>query len=91
MKELIRHRREQLGLTQAQLAHAMGTITPEFISMVEVGKRRFSLDNIPILANALSLDVAALGRYALYKMAPSFYSATYGEAIPPEPQPVCTT
>jgi transcriptional regulator with XRE-family HTH domain len=87
MKDIIRERREELGLTQTQLAHALGTVCSEFICMVEHGRRSFALDNIPRLANVLWLDTDGLCRCALFEAAPKFYSAAFGGEVPARPKP----
>ena len=45
-------RRKELGLTQLQLAHAVGLKTGEAVSLIERGKRRIDLKRVPKLADA---------------------------------------
>jgi transcriptional regulator with XRE-family HTH domain len=88
VRDIIRERREELGLTQTDLARAMGIVSSEFVCMIESGKRHFALNNIPKLASVLWLDAEALCRCALYEAAPSFYRSTFGERVPARPKPL---
>jgi transcriptional regulator with XRE-family HTH domain len=69
---LIRHRREDLTLTQAEVAEQIG-VTPDCVTLVELGYRRFDLDRIPALADALKLNRRQLCRQALRERAPELY------------------
>ena len=55
----VKVRREQLGLTQEDLAHLAG-ICRTYLSDVERGTRNVSLVNIERLATALSISMPAL-------------------------------
>jgi transcriptional regulator with XRE-family HTH domain len=79
--ETLRHRREELGMTQANVARRSG-VTPEAIHLFETGKRFPDLDRVPRLAAVLQLDEAALCRLALENTAPVFYSALVEEEVP---------
>ena len=68
----LRHRRLQLGITQAEVAAAAGIASPDFISLVEQGRRRLELERVPRLARLLQLDPAELCRMALVDRAPHF-------------------
>jgi transcriptional regulator with XRE-family HTH domain len=59
----IKSRREELGLTQEDLAHRAG-IHRTYLSDVERGSRNICLINIERLAAALSLQPSALFRLA---------------------------
>ena len=52
--ERIKERREELGLTQLQLARALG-VTPQHISVIEKNKRAPSLDSLAKLAQELGV------------------------------------
>ncbi len=52
--ERIKVRREELGLTQLQLARALG-VTPQHISVIEKNKRAPSLDSLAKLAQELGV------------------------------------
>jgi transcriptional regulator with XRE-family HTH domain len=73
---LIRHRREELSLTQAEVAGKIG-VTADCITLVELGYRRLDLDRIPTLADALKLDRRHLCREALKARAPQLYQELY--------------
>ena len=88
LRDIVRERREELGLTQTDLARAMGIVSPEFVCMIESGRRHFALNNIPKLASVLWLEAEALCRCALYEAAPTFYRSTFGEKVPARPKPV---
>lgn len=55
----VRIRREGLGLTQEDLAHAAG-IHRTYLSDVERGHRNVSLVNIEVLARALNVSMSEL-------------------------------
>ena len=52
--ERIKGKREELGLTQLQLAQALG-VTPQHISVIEQNKRAPSLDLLAKLAHELGV------------------------------------
>ena len=79
--DLIRQRREQLGLSQTEVARRVGIGSPEFIGMVEVGKRPIPLDRVPRLAAVLELSGPDLCKLALSERHPVLYHALFeGEA-----------
>lgn len=57
----MRARRQELGLTQEELAHGAG-IHRTYIGSLEMGHRNPSLDTIARLALALDMDAAELVR-----------------------------
>lgn len=57
--DAVRARREELGLTQEDLAHAAG-IHRTYLSDVERGTRNVSLVNLERLATALAVTMAEL-------------------------------
>jgi transcriptional regulator with XRE-family HTH domain len=69
---LIRRRREELRLTQAEIAEKID-VTPDFVALAELGYRRLDLDRIPALADALKLNRRQLCRQALRERAPELY------------------
>ena len=73
---LIRHRREELHLTQQQVADVLD-VSPDFLSLVESGQRRLSLDSVALLAHALAITPSFLCRQALYERAPFFFQALF--------------
>jgi transcriptional regulator with XRE-family HTH domain len=85
-RECIRSRREELKRTkhlkQVDIARALGIESPEFVSMVEQGRRNLDLNKVPALADVLQLDRVALGKLALYESAPMLYLALFGDEIP---------
>jgi transcriptional regulator with XRE-family HTH domain len=78
--DLIRRRREQLHLTQQQVADVLD-VSPDFLSLVESGQRRLSLDNVAMLAHALALKPSSLCRMALHERAPFFCQALFSEPL----------
>lgn len=86
MGNIIRQRREELGISQRELGRALGIASGEFICMVESGKRHFALENVPRLAAVLWLDAEDLCRCAVWEVAPSFYRLAFGDATPPQPE-----
>lgn len=57
--DAVRHRREELGLNQEELAHRAG-IHRTYLSDVERGQRNIALVNIEHLAKALELKLSDL-------------------------------
>jgi len=55
----VKVRREELGLTQEDLAHKAG-IHRTYLSDVERGTRNLSLINIELLASSLSMPISEL-------------------------------
>ena len=87
IRDILRERREELGLSQVELSRALGIASDEFISMVETGKRSFALNNISRLADVLRLDRGDLCKCALYETAPTLYLAVFGAEPPSRPRP----
>ena len=79
---LIRTRRLELGKTQKQIADAIGIKCPDFVCLVEQGRRRLHLNRLPRLAEALELDLAQLWQLLLATLAPELAAALQRE---PEP------
>lgn len=77
---LIRRRREELNLTQAEVAEKIG-LTTDAITLVELGYRRLDLDHIPALAEALRLNRRQLCRQALQERAPQLYRELFRERV----------
>ncbi len=75
----IRSRRLELGLTQRFVADRVGVISPDFISLVEQGRRRLDLDRVPALATALGLEPRTLCGMALAERHPDLCRAMFGE------------
>lgn len=57
----ISRNRKRLGMTQAELAEAIG-VTEQFVSLLERGKRSATLDTVQALAEAFDLEVWELLR-----------------------------
>ena len=75
---LIRRRREELNMTQSEVARQVG-LTTDAITLVELGYRRLDLDRIPALADALKLNRRQLCRQALQERAPELYRQLFRE------------
>ena len=58
---VIRQRRQQLNLTQAEVADKLG-VTADCITLAELGYRRLDLDRMQALADALNLNRRQLCR-----------------------------
>lgn len=83
---LIRARREELGLSQADVAHAVGIASPEFIGMVEKGVRRVALAKAAAFAGALELNHVDFCRWVLLETDCAFYSVLFGPDMPSQPR-----
>jgi len=56
----IKQRRKDLGLTQQQMAKAIGLATSEKYSRRENGKYKFQVNELPILAKKLRVPIKNL-------------------------------
>ena len=87
LQRLIRERRKELkksdGLTQTDIARAIGIQSPEFITLLEQGRRNIDLNRIPQLADVLKINRKDLCRLALYEAAPGLYAALFDSMLPP--------
>ena len=79
---LLRRRREELSLFQAQIAETLH-VTPECIGQWECGRRRMELSKLPRIAAALQLDARQLCAQALAEFHPSVYAALFGPGATP--------
>lgn len=78
LARILRQRREELQLTQADVARALDIKSSEFIGMVENGQRRLDLNRLPALADVLKLDSEKLCRLALFEEAPQLALSLFG-------------
>jgi transcriptional regulator with XRE-family HTH domain len=78
---LLRRRREELSLLQAQVAEALH-VSPECITQWECGRRRMELSKLPRIAEALQLDSKKLCAKALAEFHPLVYAALFGPDAP---------
>lgn len=76
----IRNRRLELGKTQRQVADYIGVRCPDFLCLVEQGRRRLELERIPLLAHVLETDARTLCRLALESRAPRFCAQLLGHS-----------
>jgi transcriptional regulator with XRE-family HTH domain len=79
---LLRRRREELFLRQAQIAEALH-VSPECIGQWECGRRRMELCKLPRIAEALHLDAKELCAKALAEFHPLVYAALFGHVAAP--------
>jgi transcriptional regulator with XRE-family HTH domain len=76
---LLRRRRLELSLIQAEIAEALH-VSPECIVLWECGRRRMELSKLPRLAAALQIDAKELCAKALAEFHPSFYAVLFGNS-----------
>lgn len=79
LADVLRRRRLELDLRQADVARACG-VTPEAICLIECGKRLPDFDRLPLLAEALSLDLKELYDLALQERTPKLCQALSANA-----------
>jgi DNA-binding XRE family transcriptional regulator len=77
---LLRRRREELSLFQAQIAEALH-VTPECIGHWECGRRRMELSKLPRIAAVLQIDAKELCAKALAEFHPLVYAALFGHDV----------
>jgi len=75
---LLRRRREELSLLQAQIAEALH-VTPECVGQWESGHRRMELSKLPRIAEALQMDAKELCAKALAEFHPLVYATLFGK------------
>jgi transcriptional regulator with XRE-family HTH domain len=78
---VLRRRREELHLIQAQIAERLH-VTPECVVLWECGRRRPELSKLPRLAEALQLDPKQLCERALAEFHPPVYETLFGNGLP---------
>lgn len=81
-QRLIRHRRDMVQKSLAQVATEIH-VKPEFIAMVEAGKRHIKLNRAPDLARALEFDPKEFCKRALFEAAPELFRVLYEEEVAP--------
>lgn len=74
--------RTDAGLTQAQVAKALGYEYYTMISQIESGKARIPSEDIETWATILAVDKATLAKNLLKFMDPSLYHAIFGGTHP---------
>lgn len=62
LAEFLKNKREQLNLTQKQLAKIIG-ISQSYINMIEVGNRKIGKNKIEDFAKALNVSKATIEKY----------------------------
>jgi DNA-binding XRE family transcriptional regulator len=75
---LLRRRREELSLLQADVAAAL-QVSPECVTLWEAGRRRMELSKVPRLAAALDMNPQELCAKALAEFHPLFYHVLFGD------------
>ena len=75
---LLRRRREELHLLQAQVAEAL-CVGPECVGLWESGRRRMELCKVPRLAAVLQIDAQELCAKVLAEFHPVFYATLLGD------------
>ena len=88
VKDIVRFRRIELGLSVGDLAQAVGIRTAEFVSMIESGHRPIDPHRAPIFAEALKLDTLGFCLCVLFEGYPTFYHAVFGAEEPSRPRPL---
>jgi transcriptional regulator with XRE-family HTH domain len=68
----IRRRRQNLNLTQAEVARSLG-VSEVAVGFWESGRRAVDLDRVPHLATVLELDATTLSLQALSEAFPRLY------------------
>jgi len=76
---LLRRRREELSLRQADVAEALN-VTPEAVGMWEGGHRRFELAKVPRIAAVLQIDAKQLCVQALAESYPTVHAVLFQAA-----------
>lgn len=67
--KIIRKARLKKGMTQVELAHALGYTTPQYVSNIERGISPFNNKRVAVISKILKIDGKVLAR----AMADDFY------------------
>lgn len=78
LMRFIKHRRAFLGLTQAQIAAAVGLSSPDYIGLIEHEKRLLEADRWPMLADILQVNRQALSKLYMKVMMPNTFATFWG-------------
>jgi transcriptional regulator with XRE-family HTH domain len=78
---LLRRRREELSLRQADVAEALH-LTPEAVGQWEAGHRRMELSKLPRIAVVLQLDAKQLCLQAIAEFHPAVFAALFRTTEP---------
>ena len=78
LHNLLRRRREELGLLQSEVAEALH-VSPECVTLWEAGRRRMELCKVPGIAAALQIDAKELCLKALAEFHPLFSATLFGD------------
>ena len=87
VKDIVRRRREDLGMSVNDLARAVGVRSLEYVTMIEAGHSVIDLNRAPVFAQALKLDVMGFCLCCLFELSPTFHRAVFGEGEPSPPFP----
>jgi hypothetical protein len=74
MADLLRCRREQLGMSQKQVGFGLGMKSGDFVCLVEAGRRTFPIGQLPELARVLQIPGRDLLHFALIEAHPQLAS-----------------
>jgi len=79
---ILRHRRVELHLLQAQVAESVG-VSAQAVVLWECGRRRMELGKLPRIAQVLKLDARKLCAQGLREFHPAVYAVLFdnGAAI----------
>ena len=81
LHQILRRRRQELRLKQAQVAEAL-EVTPEAVGLWECGRRRMEMDKLPRIAESLRLEKRDLCLVALHEFHPRVYAELFGREAP---------
>ena len=74
-------RRDEVGMTQGELARALGYKNTNFISMIENGQSEVPVDRAVDIANALGIDARFFTERVLRKRHPSIANVLLGSEV----------
>ncbi len=77
LHRLLRRRRQELNLLQAEVAEALN-VSAECVTRWESGRRRMELAKVPRIAEVLQIDARDLCIRALAEFYPAFHNTLFG-------------
>ena len=77
--KIIKQMREQTGLSQSDLGRVLGLAGKQFVSMIENGRTRIPLDQVPLWAKALKVEPKQLMKLLMRCYEPLAFAILFEE------------
>ena len=81
--QFVLKRRNELGLTQREIADALGLEAKEFVGLIEKGQRRPNYERLPKLAQILNTSVVTLFQLIIWDTYPYLAEVIFSKKAQP--------